>query len=137
MFYLLLIAQLWTSSPDPSTILSGNWQSCADSHGEYVGFGERIVDHYVNGKFKWEFHMGPEDEFALFNTQHEFETGDAHSGKDNLLGPVFRVNDANGYRSSRQWNVPKLNLWISIVRAGESDNREVCYSYFVLVKKLR
>ncbi len=50
-------------SNDHRVILEGNWQSCREFDGRY---SERIYDHVVNGDGKFEVHMGPYREFALF-----------------------------------------------------------------------
>lgn len=139
MTWLMLAAQLWTSSPDPLTILSGTWQTCVEVQGDHMGWAERVFDHYRNGKVEWEFHMGPQDEFALFKAPHELECEDEvcdrHDGKDNLLGPAYRVGDVQTWRGKRQWTVPSLRLWISVVEAGNAP--EGCYSFFLLIKRTK
>ena len=67
-------------------ILEGNWQSCREIDGRY---SERIYDHVVNGEGKFELHMGPYREFALFKDVQEEHR--PHESRDNLLKP-FRVS---------------------------------------------
>lgn len=119
----LLLLQLWTSIPDAETVLSGNWQSCREEDGQY---GERIYEHVEHGKVVWEFHMGPEREFALYVTRQE----DEHSHRDpaNLLGRFYGVGD------QRTWVLPKQKLRVSAVQAGGS--RTDCESFVVSIKKL-
>ena len=73
----------FTSYPRNShNILEGNWQSCRESDGRY---SERVYDHVVNGIAKFEVHMGPRREFAIFEgVQDEHR---AHDSPANLLRP--------------------------------------------------
>ena len=77
-----LFAQ-FTSYPRSSrNILEGNWQSCREADGRY---SERVYDHVVNGVPKFEVHMGPRREFAIFNgVQDEHRE---HDSPENLLRP--------------------------------------------------
>jgi len=56
-------AQFTPFSHDPRNVLEGNWQSCRETDGRY---SERVYDHVVNGVGRFEVHMGPRREFAIF-----------------------------------------------------------------------
>lgn len=130
MTLILMLAQLWTSMPQRGAILSGNWQSCF----EYGEWGEWAYDHRnAKGVTDWSFHLGPYDEFALFKANEEPEE-DNHFIPENLLrGPKALIG--SGYNGGRQWNIPELNLWISVVQAGGS--RDDCRSWYVLITPLK
>src|SRR5437764_9804206 len=74
--------QFTSFSRDPRNILEGHWQSCRESDGRYA---ERFYDHVVNGVGKFEVHMGPRREFAIFNNVQD-EHRD-HASPENLLKP--------------------------------------------------
>ena len=58
------VSAQFTSYPRGShAILEGNWQSCREADGRY---SERVYDHVVNGVPRFEVHMGPRREFAIF-----------------------------------------------------------------------
>src|SRR5467141_1094569 len=135
MMILLLMAQIWTSIPDPKAILQGHWQSCREGD----GYSEKIYSHCVGNKCDWELHMGPYNEFALFSIPNE-ETCiddiciDNHDLPENLLGKRYKVESLYA-RGHRQWSIPDLKLWISIVLAGGS--REECEGFLVRVEGKR
>ena len=56
-------AQFTPFSHDTRNILEGNWQSCRERDGQY---SERVYDHAVSGVSKFEVHLGPRREFAIF-----------------------------------------------------------------------
>lgn len=126
---LLLIFQLWTSVPDRSALLQGNWQSCIGSDGHYE---ERIYDRVEGGKALWSLHMGPKDDFALFQGTGPEGDADDHDSPLNLL-TAHHVSSIETLGGRRAWNIPSLNLWISIVEAGGS--RGDCASFFVRVAR--
>src|SRR5215467_5588670 len=67
---------------DARKILEGSWYSCREPDGQY---GERVYDHVVNGGGKFEVHLGPRREFAIFKgVQDEHRD---HDSPDNLLKP--------------------------------------------------
>jgi hypothetical protein len=114
-------------SSDPSMILEGNWQSCRELDGRY---SERIYDHVVNGVGRFELHMGPYREFALFKgIQDEHR---AHDSPENLLRP-FRLN-LEGGRAKQRWDVPSLNVALTVTLAGGS--RMDCESWFITLQSL-
>jgi hypothetical protein len=114
-------------SNDHRVILEGNWQSCREFDGRY---SERIYDHVVNGEGKFELHMGPYREFALFkNVQEEHR---AHDSPDNLLKPYRLMLDAG--RAKQRWEIPSLNLALTATLAGGS--RMDCESWFILLEPL-
>jgi hypothetical protein len=114
-------------SNDHRVILEGNWQSCREFDGRY---SERIYDHVVNGEGKFELHMGPYREFALFKDVQEEHR--PHESPDNLLKP-FRVQLDAG-RAKQRWEVPTLNLALTVTLAGGS--RMDCESWFILLEPL-
>jgi hypothetical protein len=129
---LLMMGQIWTSIPDPKAILQGHWQSCQDEN----GYAERIYSHCVGKRCDWELHMGPQYEFALFKIPNEEiciddTCVDNHDVKENLLGPEYKVK-VEYARGRRQWKIPSLRLWVSIVLAGGS--RSECEGFLVRVE---
>jgi hypothetical protein len=119
-----LVAQ-FTSYPRSSrNILEGNWQSCREADGRY---SERVYDHLVNGVPKFEVHMGPGREFAIFDgVQNEHR---AHDSAANLLRP-YRL-DVEGNLASHEWKIPSLNLVFTVTLSGGS--RGDCESWYVLL----
>ena len=114
-------------SNDPRNILEGNWQSCREADG---GYTERVYDHVVNGVPKFEVHMGPKREFAIFDgVQDEHRD---HASSANLLKP-YRV-DVEGNLASHEWKIPSLNLAFSATLAGGS--RSDCESWYILLAPL-
>ena len=111
----------------PRHILEGNWQSCRDRDGQYA---ERVYDHVVNGVPKFEVHMGPRREFAIFNGVQDAHR--EHTSPDNLLKPYVVAMDAG--RAKQRWEVPSLNLVFTVTLAGGS--RTDCESWFVLLEPL-
>lgn len=119
-------AQLFRSFTSSSrNILEGNWQSCRESDGRYA---ERVYDHVVNGVGKFEVHMGPRFEFAIFKgVQDEHRD---HDSAENLLKP-FRV-PVVAMRAKHRWEIPSLNLTFTVTLAGGS--RTDCESWFILLE---
>jgi hypothetical protein len=114
-------------SHDPRNILEGNWQSCRERDGQY---SERVYDHAVNGVSKFEVHMGPRREFAIFKGVQEAHRD--HDSPDNLLKP-FRVAFDAG-RAKQRWEIPSLNLAFTVTLAGGS--RTDCESWYILLEPL-
>lgn len=128
MVLSFILLQLWTTTPSkPPVILEGNWQSCQEGD----SYGERVYEYRVNGTLRWELHMGPHDEFALFDHMVNDEPN-AHASADNLLGPAYHMSDLRTVRGDRTWRLPRLKIWINIVRAGGS--REDCESFYIRVE---
>ena len=118
----------FTSYPRSShNILEGNWQSCRESDGRY---SERVYDHVVNGVAKFEVHMGPRREFAIFNGVQEEHR--AHDSPANLLRP-YRL-DVEGNLASHEWKIPSLNLVFTATLSGGS--RGDCESWYILLAPL-
>ena len=116
-----------TFSRDTHNILEGNWQSCREADGQYA---ERVYDHVVNGVGKFEVHMGPRREFAIFNNVQD-EHRD-HASPENLLKPYTVPMDAG--RAKKRWEVPSLNLAFTATLAGGS--RTDCESWFIVLEPL-
>ena len=119
-------AQFTAFPKDTRNILEGNWQSCRESDGQY---SERVYDHVVNGS-KFEVHLGPRREFAIFAGVQDAHRD--HDTPDNLLKP-YRVT-AEGGRAKQRWEIPSLNLSFTVTLAGGS--RTDCESWYVLLKPL-
>ena len=120
--------QFTSYSHDSRNILEGSWQSCREDDGRYT---ERIYDHVVNGVGRFEVHMGPRDEFAIFNgVQDEHRD---HASADNLLRPYRVVMEAG--RAKHRWEIPSLDLAFTATLAGGS--RSDCETWFVLAEPLR
>jgi hypothetical protein len=110
---------------DPRKILEGSWWSCREADGQY---GERVYDHVVSGGGKFEVHLGPRREFAIFKgVQDEHRD---HDSPDNLLKP-YRVPFEGG-RAKQRWEVPSLNLAFTVALAGGS--RTDCESWFIVLE---
>jgi hypothetical protein len=120
-------SQFWPFHSDSHKILEGNWQSCRDADGQY---GERVYDHVVNGVGRFEVHMGPRREFAIFKGVQDVHRD--HDSPDNLLKP-FRVPMDAG-RAKQRWEIPSLNLAFTVTLAGGS--RTDCESWFIVLESL-
>jgi hypothetical protein len=115
----------FTSFSDRSrAVLEGNWQTCREGDGQY---SERIYDARIPGIGKYEFHMGPYHEFALFRgIQDEHRD---HNSAANLLHP-YTVDVVSGF-GKQKWEAAGLKLEATL--AGGS--REECESWFVTLKR--
>ena len=120
-------AQFTPFSRDSRNILEGNWQSCRERDGQY---SERVYDHVVNGVGKFEVHMGPRFEFAIFQGIQDAHRD--HDAPENLLKP-FRVPMESG-RAKQHWEVPSLKVSLTVTLAGGS--RTDCESWFILLEPL-
>ena len=120
-------AQFTPFSHSSRAVLEGNWQSCREADGRYA---ERVYDHMVNGVGRFEVHMGPRREFAIFRGVQEQHR--EHDSPDNLLKP-FRV-EMEGSRAKQRWTVPSLNLALTVTLAGGS--RMECESWYLVLEPL-
>jgi hypothetical protein len=122
MTLLLLLAQLAVWQPVSPPVLHQGWISSCDGDGEYV------LQHRVLGDLRWELHIEGAD-FGLYG----FRVSDhnhTHRDKVNLLSaPGF--DDLN--TQARQWTVPSLKLWLSVVRAGSAEAG--CEAFHIRVEK--
>ena len=125
---LMLAAQFTSYSKNPKNILEGNWQSCRQADGTYT---ERVYDHMVNGVGKFEVHMGPKREFAIFEGVQEQHR--EHDSPANLLKP-YRL-DVAGNLAGHEWTVPSLKLVFTASLAGGS--RSDCESWYILLTAAR
>ena len=121
-----LSAQFTPFSNNPRSVLEGNWQSCREIDGQY---SERVYDHVVNGN-KFELHMGPRREFALFKGVQDSHRD--HDSPENLLKP-YRVPLDSG-RAKQRWEIPSLNLVFTATLAGGS--RTDCESWFIILSPI-
>jgi hypothetical protein len=121
-------AQFTPFSHDTRNILEGNWQSCRERDGQY---SERVYDHAVSGVSKFEVHLGPRREFAIFDGVQEAHRD--HDAPDNLLKP-YRVVLELG-RAKHRWEIPSLNLAFTVTLAGGS--RTDCESWYILLEPLK
>lgn len=120
-------AQFTSYSRNSRNILEGNWQSCREADG---GYSERVYDHRVNGVPKFEVHLGPKREFAIFDgVQDEHRE---HDSPANLLRPYRLEGDGN--LAKHEWKIPSLNLVFTATLAGGS--RSDCESWYVLLAPL-
>jgi hypothetical protein len=121
-------SQFTAFTRDSRNILEGSWQSCREADG---GYSERVYDHVVNGVPRFEVHLGPRREFAVFaGVQDEHRP---HDSPDNLLQP-FKVELVDGLRASHDWKIPSLNLRFTVTLAGGS--RSDCESWFITLAPL-
>jgi hypothetical protein len=121
-------AQFTSYSRNSRNILEGNWQSCREADGRY---SERVYDHVVNGVPKFEVHMGPRREFAIFDGVQEAHR--EHDSEANLLKP-YRV-DGEGNLAKHEWTIPSLNLLFIATLAGGA--RSDCESWYILLTPLK
>ena len=121
-------SQFTSFSRGGSAILEGNWQSCREADGRYT---ERVYDHVVNGVGRFEVHMGPRDEFAIFRGVQDDHRD--HASADNLLAPHQVLMEAG--RAMHRWEIPSLNLAFTVTLAGGS--RTECESWFILLEPLK
>jgi hypothetical protein len=120
-------SQFTSFSRDPRNILEGHWQSCREADGRYA---ERVYDHVVNGVGKFEVHMGPRREFAIFH--HVQDEHRDHASPENLLKPHMVAME--GGRAKRRWEIRSLKLAFTAALAGGS--RTDCESWFILLEPL-
>jgi hypothetical protein len=120
-------AQFTSYSRNSRNILEGNWQSCREADGSY---SERVYDHRVNGVPKFEVHLGPRREFAIFEGVQEDHR--EHDSPANLLRP-YRL-DGEGNLAKHEWKIPSLNLVFTATLAGGS--RSDCESWYILLAPL-
>jgi hypothetical protein len=133
-FFIVLVAavpassaQFTSYSRNSRNILDGNWQSCREADGNY---SERVYDHRVNGVPKFEVHLGPKREFAIFDgVQDEHRE---HDSPTNLLRP-YRL-EGEGNLAKHEWKIPSLNLVFTATLAGGS--RSDCESWYILLAPL-
>jgi hypothetical protein len=119
--------QFTSYSRNSRNILEGNWQSCREADGAY---SERVYDHRVNGVPKFEVHLGPRREFAIFDGVQEEHR--AHDSAANLLQPYHL--DGEGNLARHEWKIPSLNLVFTATLAGGS--RSDCESWYILLAPL-
>jgi len=112
---------------DPRKILEGNWQSCREPDGQY---SERVYDHVVGGAGKFEVHLGPRREFAIFKDVQDAHRD--HGSPENLLKPFRVALDAG--RAKQHWEIPSLNVSFTVTLAGGS--RTDCESWYILLEPL-
>lgn len=105
------------------SVLEGNWQSCREDDGQY---SERIYDGKLPGIGRFELHMGPFHDFALFRGVQDAHR--AHDSADNLLTP--HTLDLVAGRASHTWQRSGFKLRVSV--AGGS--REECESFWVSLR---
>ena len=120
--------QFTSFTHDPRNILEGSWQSCREADGRY---SERVYDHIVNGQGRFEVHMGPRNEFAMFVCVRDDHRD--HASADNLLKP-YQLSTETG-RAKQRWELPSLSLAFTATLAGGS--RSDCDSWFVLLEPLQ
>lgn len=120
-------SQFTPYSHDPRNILEGHWQSCREADGRY---GERVYDHVVSGVPKFEVHMGPRREFAIFKAVQDQHRD--HASADNLIKP--HVVQMQAGRAKQRWEIPSLNLVFSVTLGGGS--RTDCENWFITLEPL-
>ncbi len=97
---------------------------------QFTPFSHNTHDHAVSGISKFEVHMGPRREFAIFKGVQEAHRD--HDSPDNLLKPYRVVMDAG--RAKQRWEIPSLNLAFTVTLAGGS--RTDCESWYILLEPL-
>ena len=134
LFASAMLLAAWPAAPqftsfsrDARNVLEGHWQSCREADGRY---SERVYDHVVGGAAKFEVHMGPRREFAIFEGVQEEHR--AHDSPANLLRP-YRL-EVEGNLASHEWKIPSLNLVFTATLSGGS--RGDCESWYILLAPL-
>src|SRR5436309_14884747 len=126
----------FTSFNDRSgAILEGNWQSCRghapseqnESNGADGEYAERIYDGNAPGVGRFELHLGPFREFALFRGVQESHRD--HASAANLLQPY--IVSLNGTTARQKWIV--AGLVFEVTMAGGS--RDDCESWWVTLRR--
>ena len=79
---------------------------------------------------RFELHMGPRREFALFKGVQDAHRD--HDSPENLLKP-YRVALDSG-RAKQRWEIPSLNVVFTATLAGGS--RTDCESWFVVLSPM-
>jgi hypothetical protein len=82
----------------------------------------------VLGKLLWELHLGPDDEFALYD--HRVDGDHSHAARANLLAPGYRYEA----RAGQAWTIPTLHLWVNVVRGGGSRDECAAHAFYVMVR---
>ena len=91
--------QFTSFSHDSRNILEGSWQSCQESDGRYT---ERVYDHVVNGVAQFEVHMGPRNEFAIFQGVQDQHRD--HASPANLLTPhTVAMESGRAQQTLERW----------------------------------
>jgi hypothetical protein len=121
------VSQFTPFTSTPRKILEGSWSSCREADGQY---GERVYDHVVNRGGKFEVHLGPRREFALFKSVQDAHRD--HDSPDNLLKPYRVAMDAG--RAKQHWEIPALNLSFTVTLAGGS--RTDCENWFIVLEQI-
>lgn len=125
---LTIMLQTWISTPtQPPVVIEGSWQTCNGA--------ERIYDRCINGKCTWALHLGPGDEFAVYERDKDPIGDHGHNSADNLLMPFFQVRDSETRRGKRVWEVKDLQLEVEVI-AGEMHDND-CENYYVIVRSIQ
>lgn len=119
---LLLWLQLAVWQPvKPPVLHQGHWQSCDHE--------ERVLEHRLNGRLLWEVHLGPDDEFGLYD--HQINGDHDHADPANLLAPGYKYES----RLGQAWTIPSLHLWLNVVRGGGSRDTCIDHAFYVMVRQ--
>lgn len=114
----------FTSSNDRSrAILEGNWQSCHEPDSDYA---ERIYDGNTPGIGRFELHLGPYHDFALFRGVQDAHRD--HSSPDNLLDP--HVVPVGAGRGHQKWVAAGLVFEVTLAGGSRDD----CESWWITLR---
>ena len=115
----------FTSSTDRShAILEGNWQSCRESDDEY---SERIYDGNTPGIGRFELHLGPYHDFALFRGIEENHR--SHASPENLFDP--HLVPVAGGRGHQKWIAAGLVFEVTLAGGSRDD----CESWWITLRR--
>ena len=116
----------WVSMRDtkPAAILFGYWHSCEEPDGSFL---ERVYEHRQGGRSRFEFHLGPRDEFALFAGSSDRHL--PHDSPLNRLSPAYHYNDVPTVAGGRNWAALRLRL--NVVRLPSPDTALHCDTFVV------
>jgi len=107
------------------SILEGNWQSCRGPDGQY---GERVYDGSAPGLGRFELHLGPYHDFALFRGVQAAHR-DHESAADLLKPHVVEVSENSG---RHVWKVAGLRLEAALAGGSQSD----CESWWINLRRI-
>jgi hypothetical protein len=111
-------------SDHQTSILEGNWQSCRGADGQY---GERIFDSSAPGLGKFELHLGPYHDFALFRGVQEAHR--EHDSAGDLLKP--HTVEVDGNLGRHVWDVAGLHFEAALAGGSQED----CESWWITLRR--
>lgn len=120
-----------------NVLFEGDWVSCPDEH-EPWEWGELSYQYSktYRSPVLWTLHLGPGDEFALFQgAVDELPEHAAHDGPLNLLAG-YHHDMSGAIVATRNWTVPALKIDLSVTRVTGTGKAELnCQNFIVRVTR--